>query len=836
MLSIHSIAAADAKASALYYESLARRDDYYSSQIEPDGYWIGSGAEKLGLRGNLREGELARLLEGFHPTAEKALSRTAGDDHKPGWDCTFSVPKSVSVLWAVADNELRADIERAHGTAVAYATGYLEREAVSTRHGLGGTLRQPVMLSGGIVAAAFQHGTSRAIDPNLHTHVIIANVTPRGRSVDLDTKHKMSAGALYRCELAHGLRDMGFAIERDGDSFRVAGVPQSLVEHWSQRRAEILAELARTGNTSARASEVAALATRQPKEEVSREVLFNRWCVEAKEHGFNAERVSSLCAERTATITADRQLATPSHLMETVTEKNSTVSRLQILHATALDAQGIADGIRVESRVAEIIGDRAVVTLSPKVRSASQEWIKSGERYTTTDMLEKERVMLDRAQAMSSMQQHRVERSIVDAALQASPTLSDQQRSAVRHLVSDSGGLCVLQGYAGAGKTFVLGVARAAWEAADYQVLGTAVSNRASRQLQTETGMPTWNTTKLQTQLDLKRIVFDRHTILVVDEAGMQSTKQLASLLERAASRGAKVVLVGDTRQLQAIDAGAPMRAIAERIGVCELTDVRRQQSLQDRHVAKLFRDGRAEEALQILGEQGRIHVTRDMRTAARSAAEQALGDRDAGKSTLCIAATHSQVRDINTATRVVLKDRGDVAREGVVVKTTGGYREFCEGDRIIFGKKAYFGAHTDESRTVWNGAVGTVISVAQQADYKAKLNIRLDHSNEVIAVHSGEFQQLDHGYASTVHKAQGSTVDTCHVLCGELTGREWSYVAGSRHRQEVNFYTSKDFVADLARDMSQARQNDMAVDYDRQLGVEHGKEQRSHDMDLERG
>lgn len=265
MLSIKSISAASSGAMADYYAELARKDDYYSAESgdkKPAGYWPGGGAQSLNLEWEVSADQLRNGFAGNHPDSGEPLAKNAGENHKPGWDCTYSAPKTVSAVWAVADAEIRGKIETAHQVAIAFSVNYLEREAAATRHGKDGMVRVPASENGGLIVAVFQHSTSRNQDPQLHSHALILNMNRDGRGIDLDTSHKMAAGALYRVELAHQLHQIGFETERDDKSFRVVGVPEKLVDQWSSRRAEIVDKLSETGAHGSAAAQAAALETR----------------------------------------------------------------------------------------------------------------------------------------------------------------------------------------------------------------------------------------------------------------------------------------------------------------------------------------------------------------------------------------------------------------------------------------------------------------------------------------------------------------------------------------------------------------------------------------------
>ena len=221
MLSVKSLGAADSGI-ASYYEHLGA-DDYYADGGEPPGEWHGRLSGALGLSGNVRPGQLQRLFEGYDPETGEALASNSGERHKVGWDCTFSAPKSVSVAWGLADTDLQEQIADAHDAAVRAGLDYLEKNAFSSRDRDGGSPLQ------GIIAATFQHSTSREQDPQLHTHCAIANLGLRSDgsvcAVDFDSRWKMAAGAVYRAELAQRMQQLGYGIERDAKSFKLSEIP-----------------------------------------------------------------------------------------------------------------------------------------------------------------------------------------------------------------------------------------------------------------------------------------------------------------------------------------------------------------------------------------------------------------------------------------------------------------------------------------------------------------------------------------------------------------------------------------------------------------------------------
>ncbi|HWD40387.1 MAG TPA: MobF family relaxase [Fimbriimonas sp.] len=233
-----------------YYLGLAR-EDYYTKGGEPPGTWLGSAAAALDLSGMVEDDQLYNLFKGLSPDGTRELvqiqQHEGKQNHRPGWDLTFSAPKSVSVLWSQSAPEMRAKIQEAHLEAVRSALKYLEDSAGFTRRGQGGHVLEKARL----LFACFEHSTSRALDPQLHTHALLMNigVRPDGHTATLSSlsffESKMAAGALYRAELACQLERLGIQVERRRSWFEVSGVPKDLVDFFSKRRAAIEAEIAR---------------------------------------------------------------------------------------------------------------------------------------------------------------------------------------------------------------------------------------------------------------------------------------------------------------------------------------------------------------------------------------------------------------------------------------------------------------------------------------------------------------------------------------------------------------------------------------------------------------
>jgi conjugative relaxase-like TrwC/TraI family protein len=358
-----------AKAALAYYDHL-RRDDYYTRGGEPPGWWTGEAAERLSLRGPVTHAEFEAALHGLDPKTGDRLAQRGGRarEHSAGWDMTFSAPKSVSVLWALSDGQDRRAVERAHQSAVLAGTRHLERTAAWARRGRGGNVREPTV---GLLMAQFDHHTSRASDPQLHTHCFIFNLAPRrdgswGAIVSRELyKAQKDAGAVYRRELAGELERLGHRLDRQKGGFRIAAIPYEVERAFSKRR-QAIEEAARAhGYRTPRGMELATLRTRSTKRETTLDGLSRTWQAEARALGFELNRdhhqtrqPAPAYSERSRSAPTPDRFATPSLARSasaptTVATSQQTAAQLghQLGHVLrSLDQPSGMPGIKIRLR------------------------------------------------------------------------------------------------------------------------------------------------------------------------------------------------------------------------------------------------------------------------------------------------------------------------------------------------------------------------------------------------------------------------------------------------------------------------------------------------------
>ena len=388
--------------------------------------------------------------------------------------------------------------------------------------------------------------------------------------------------------------------------------------------------------------------------------------------------------------------------------------------------------------------------------------------------------------------------------------MSDEQRRFVEHVTSDCQ-VAAGVGMAGTGKSFALRAGNAAWQAAGHEVVGCALAGKAAAGLEEGSGIKSQTLHSLLAELDSGNRTLSSKSVVVLDESGMVGVHQMSSLVEHVSKAGAKLIMVGDSRQLQPVEAGAPFRQICEKIGAAELSDIRRQHNEADRTAVKQLAAGRAAEALDFFKSEGRLKVASTRKETMRDMVSDYLRQRDPlhpGES-LMIAATRSETHKLNSLARQLL---GEQLGPGTTVETPHGPREFCEGDRVLFTRNS-------KSLGVKNGTLGTLERVEIGRDAPT-FRVRLDDGNTIQFQpgedwKAGQYSDLDHAYCVTAHKSQGATVDRAYVLSPDgMGGREWAYVALSRHRDEAHLYAAADQVEDLADMLSQERQAVAALDH----------------------
>jgi conjugative relaxase-like TrwC/TraI family protein len=784
-------------------------EDYYTGAGEAPGRWVGSAARELGIGGAVADHALHAALSGVHPRTGDPLAERRGGTRIAGFDVTCSAPKSVSVLYGLSDEGLSAEVCAAHETAVDGALDYIERQAAVARRGAGGADTvaggADTVAGNGFLAAAFRHRSSRAGDPQLHTHVLVANMTKAGdgRWTALDARHlyahAKTAGYLYQAQLRAELsRRLGVEwTEVHKGVAEIEGVPAPVMRAFSRRRAEIERTLAERGEHSQSAARVAALDTRRAKDYgVEPESLRQRWRDQARQLGCDRGQLEAIIGRpdahqrepaRTGTLAAE--LASPQGL----TAKRSSFTRRDVIQATcerlpgadAETAEHFADAFLASEHAVPLATDIRQLTYRDVIQRADGRVVPAtaGERrHSTPELLAIERRLIEGALARQDERSGVVSARALDAALARRPTLGVDQAAMVRRLTRDGFGVQVVTGKAGTGKTFALDAARAAWQADGYRVIGAAVARRAARELEDGAGIESTSLAALLHDLRMGgEYGLPPHSVVVLDEAGMAGTRQLAELLDHTEAASAKVALVGDPHQLPEIDAGGAFRALLLRTDPIELIENRRQREAWEHAALDDLRAGRPDEAISAYRRHGRITLgegAQDVRERLVADWWQVASDGDAAM----IALRRADVADLNQRARALMRSNRRLGTDELRV----GEREFAVGDHVVTLKNA-------RQLDVVNGTRGVITAVDHEA---VEIAVQTHDGRELLLPRSyldAETERggptLDHGYALTGHKAQGMTTARSFVLGTDDLYREWGYVAMSRGSEENRLY-----------------------------------------------
>ncbi|SOC48246.1 Ti-type conjugative transfer relaxase TraA [Rhizobium subbaraonis] len=520
-------------------------------------------------------------------------------------------------------------------------------------------------------------------------------------------------------------------------------------------------------------------------------------------------RLDEEAARRNAELIREK----PEQVLTLITGEKSVFDRHDV--ARALHRYINDDPQEFRNAFAKVMASPALVELQPERAHVVGDHA-TGEielaRYSTREMVEIESGMIESAQRMHGAHGHGVDRRHVDRAIErqdaaiqrsagdASARLSDEQRRAIEHITGPER-IAAVVGYAGAGKSTMLAAAREAWEAEGYQVHGAALSGKAAEGLEESSGIQSRTLASWSRSWENDRHPLGRGDVFVIDEAGMVGSRQLARFVGEAEARGAKIVLVGDHEQLQAIGAGAPFRAITEEIGHAELSEIRRQRVDWQREASVDFATHRTAEGLAAYRDHGNISFAETGEDARGQIVRDYLADRDERPDGTRVAMAHrrADVRAINDAIRTELQDRGELARGedagALTFQTNDGKREFAPGDRIVF-------LENSRDLGVKNGMLGTVEHVeAGRPGAGPMIVVQLDgRGGDSVSVPMGDYQAIDHGYATTIHKNQGATVDRAYVMASGTMDRHLTYVAMTRHRDGVQLYVAQDEFTNAGR------------------------------------
>ena len=829
---------------------------YYHEDGHAPAEWGGEGAKALHREGRMVDvQEFDRGLSGELPDGTRLPDPPGGRERRHGDDWTFSPPKSVSLIALVGRDER---VVAAHDRAVREAVRYMERELFGTRGAMDG---EQVHVAGGAVIGLFRHETSRpvdgVVDPQLHTHTVWLNAALRDdgewRATDWNLAEgaRYTANSVYLSELAADLRRCGYGLVPTRDAYEVQGIPRRALEEFGRRAGKIEQELVKAGKTRETASQEerqrANLRTREGKEKQAKVVQRSEWDERARRVGLDLGRVVGEARSREEVRALEHERGRPENAAVAVESaarhlsERSAVFTHQEVAAQALRA-GLARGVVLEDLDPALAQSEALVVsrdgLIATRETLAQEAQLLGivrDGWTNHPPL-----MCDRdATALIARQEslHHIH-------------FSPGQSEAIRHVLTSTSLVTVIEGRAGTGKTLALDTVREGLEQVGRQAVGLAPSAAAARRLAEGAHVEAHT---LASWLETKGT---QPHVYLVDEAGMVSTKDMAALLDRASAEGSRVVLIGDPRQLHSVEAGNPLKAIVS-VGtpMAQLDEVQRQRDLDLKAVVEAFATGEAARGMLLASKD--FHLAEDL---AHAAAQNYLGrSPQEREGTLVLSGTNATREAINREVRdglrkegrlgnelevrtlrrenwtkeevrqvrnyeagqvmvprrdyqergvsspirrgeeyrvvdtrdgrVEVEDRGTgerIAWDPAVAKQVNVYREeripLAQGDRVVFRENS-------RELGVVNGDRGTVART-EDGGYA----VHLDRGDREVTLGSESGARLEHAYATTVHLAQGQTVD--HVVIagerGKLASAEQAYVSFSRARESATVYTDE--------------------------------------------
>ncbi len=761
-------------------------EDYYSGEGEAVGYWLGDAAAELGLQGAVDPEQLVAMLTGNSPLDGSPLLSmrgVRGEGPVPGFDLTFSAPKSVSLTWALGDPATASNVIAAHEQSLKAALGYLQREACWTRRGAGGAEFVP---GNGFLAAAYRHRSSRAGDPQLHTHVLIANATqgPDGRWTRLYHpaiyEHATTASYIYQANLRHELSwrlGVEWQPTRKGIA-EIEGFADEQLRSFSKRRGQIL-EAAGGTESSARARAVANLLTREAKSDtgLSTATLRGRWAEQATKVGLDREAVERSFGQGEPA----RTVLSVEQLDHAVSAHSSHFDRRDAIQAVANSLPRGAPAAEVEQLADAFLASEAVIKISESAK---------GERFTTRRIWELERAALQTAERLGASEDRaRVPELALERLLAARPSLKPDQEQMVRRLLSGGEGISIVIGEAGTGKTYATLSAAEGWGRQGIALSAAAPTWRAANVLGAE-GLKATSIARLLGELERAeaqgRLALPRGSVLLIDEAGMVDSATLARLLDHADRAKAKLVLIGDPAQLGEIEAGGLFAALAERSKPIVLDEVIRQRHEAEREGAKLIRVGEGTDALSVYRSAERVVVAPDAAARREAMVADWAESFGGGEDALMVVKRNAEVDRLNELARMRMREQGRLGDVEIQV----GENMFAVGDLLItrvndhkaaiYNRERWRVAEVDaQARRVVLDGIDTQRRVCVDSVFLERVNPR------------DGAPALQHAYAATTYCAQGTTVDRAFVCVDASMDRQELYVAVSRSRSETLIYAT---------------------------------------------
>ena len=845
-------------AATTYFDEHLSHNDYYAQNESQAGYWIGQGAERLGLSAGdpVTRERFLRLCDNLHPLTGKQLTPENRRERRIFFDFQCAPPKSVSIL-AVTMNDQR--ILQAHREASTVALRELEQFA-ATRIRKGG-IEDRDRVTGNLVGAAFLHTSSRALDPQLHTHFVLFNGTwdsAEHRWKALQTSAMFDAihygTAVYRNELAKRLHQLGYSLRRIGLAFEIEGVSPALIERFSKRSKERNAAVARAEQRLGRKlsrNEIAHIVhqTRPKKikgatdDQVRQRQLGEIGFFEKRALRKVVEAANGQPRDVAQRVTAEEAM---EHGVQHVFERQSVARQHQLLEAALVKGCGQLDLAQLKERLAQ-----------------RSELVRVGEEFSTRDILTKELWLI------RTVNDSRDTVAPITGEYEPPARLGPDQRQALAHVLTSSDRFTGFRGLAGTGKSTVLGELARALDNEGFEPVFCAPTAAAADTLRKDNIPATTLARLLITGSTLREL--SRRSVIVLDEAGAVGLDDMVNLFKLAVASDARVVLSGDTGQHASVARGDALRILEQHSGYRfgELTTIRRQKPAALRQIVELAADKQTDKAFAKLVELGAVPEapTEDGQLYQR-ASDAYLSATKQGRSALLVSPTWAEIEAVTDRVRETLKAEGVIGQDEQTLRVfdslswTEAQRknmsQYEPGQRLRFIRKTRVfgrGETVEVVAVVENGlrvrrADGTEVdfiphTAAAAFDVGAARELKIaagdwlllqaNHGREFIngervqvrEISGGRitladgrelpsgFNTFTHGYAVTSHSSQSKTVDDVLLVASSRSfgavNREQFYVSVSRGRERVQVFT--DDTELLARRLTDSHERKAAVE-----------------------
>ncbi len=770
-------------------------EEYYSGKGEAEGTWLGKLSLELGLKGQVDPEEFSAVLDGKNPATTETLSPSFDNRKVNGVDMTLSPPKSVSVMWAIGEPRIRKEIRAAHDQAVLESFNYMQDMCAWGRKGKGGTRK---VQASGLVAAAYPHRTSRAGDPQLHTHVVAGNMVafPDGTYGSLDTAriwhHAPTGSRVYQLALRREMTAR-LGVEWGEIHHGIADVkdfPQDVADLFSKRALAIQEAAEKTGSTSAHTRQIQTLATRQKKTITANISIHDDWAAEAATLGFTKLSVRQFCKG------AQLENFTPAAIQSTLekiaqdevlTKDRAFFDRRDVIAAIIDQAPPTAKLEQIEAAAERVISETTVPIIeqgAPDSDAARKIQTAGLHPMTTPQMLKAERRAIKSITTRANSGVGQIKSEGLDERItKLAPTIGADQRAMVTHILTSGNGVDAVEGDAGTGKTYALNVVREIYEQQGYRVIGASLAATAAKQMTDGAQIEASTIASLRARISMRgaeNVIKPKKTILLVDEAAMAGTKDLVSLIRTAEEHDLKIVLIGDDKQLPSIEAGGLFRQTIDLVGSARLTENRRQLNPEQREIVDAFKSHQGQAALMLADNLDQLHI-HDTHEANLAELFDSWASDPRRIESLMVAGLRRDVRDLNDLAQARLLADGEIQPAHL---TTPDNYTFHVGDRIRCRAR-------DEAGQVRNGLTGTVAKIDKR---KSSITVRLDEGRTVILDHDylNSKSHIELGYAMTTHSSQGSTCRNVYALLTENVFAELAYTAASRAKNKIELYVTR--------------------------------------------